>query len=114
MPGTSCEHASPMQAVELLETEVSRFFFCLLIVMLLLSACSAETSARYELWRVAGPGAIDCGMVRVHDDRSKTIACVEAPLQSGESFYTGWKVRGVDSQIWHGEARRKGEQAVTA
>lgn len=71
------------------------FTFALLAAALAAGCCDPWEHAR----ALAGAGAIDCGLVPVHGDRSAALDCAEAAFLDGQAFVVGWRGSGRDSPI---------------
>ena len=84
----------------------------MLVVALLLQACTVKDAAERRFAGAAGVGAKSCGMVPLRQDGASAVACTNAALKSGEPFYVGMQVRGIDSQIWIGFAHPKGQELL--
>ena len=70
--------------------------------------------ARYEreLRRAAGPGARECGVVALDQDRTAAYRCAQAALAQREPFWVAFQVMGIDSTIYEGLASRSPGEAV--
>ncbi len=67
---------------------------------------------RRELAQIAGPESLDCGMVRRGQDRSAAVACTDAALRGGKPFRVAFEVRGIDSRVMIGLARKAGSPVM--
>ena len=57
--------------------------------------CDGETQAR----EIAGPDAIDCGVVRLGRDPSVVDACVLDAFRRGQPFHARYEQLGIDSHV---------------
>jgi hypothetical protein len=58
------------------------------------TSCDGKPQAR----ELAGPGAIDCGVVMPRGDRSAVDACVLDAFRRGQAFHAHYEHSGIDSE----------------
>jgi len=86
-----------------------------IIALAALTACGPNTrhvdlsrardSLVAEMQRIAGPTALSCGLVALHEERATPFACAYLAESKGQSFWVAAQLRGIDSQVWRGIAR---------
>jgi hypothetical protein len=67
---------------------------------------------RSQLGRIAGAGAVDCGVISLKASKKAAVACVSSALAAHRSVFVDFQVIGVDSEFHRGLAVDKDGHAV--
>ena len=73
--------------------------FVFVIGGLLFVGYGAELRFRWQVQRMAGTAATDCGYVPLGDDPAASVACVQDAVEKGEPFWAVFAHHGVDSAV---------------
>lgn len=79
----------------------SRFVagFVAVLAVSALTACARRSQLEARALQLAGPSAMSCGHVLLHEDGTKVRDCVERALAEGVVFRAGVERMGIDSQV---------------
>lgn len=66
------------------------------------TACSKDqawTETSREMHKLAGPGATNCGYVRLGEDKAAAIECAQSAVSEEQAFTVAFDVQGKDTQL---------------
>jgi hypothetical protein len=71
----------------------------LLVLLSSLPACVIRPNLEGRIRELTGPGAADCGHVRLNGDRSATSHCLVQAFETSRPFWVRYDLQGIDSHL---------------